>query len=296
MQLRLLGAAAGGGFPQWNCSCPQCDGVRRGTLAAMPRSQASLAVSGDGERWLLLGASPDVRAQLERTPALWPTPDGRSPVRGVALHNGDIDAWAGLLTLREWAPMELYATRRVHTDLVEHNAVLRTLDRFEGHTRWHDLELGLPQAFDGGLTIEAVASPGQAPLHFRSQRSSEQHDNVALKVCHGATSLAWCPSVGGPTAALEALCDSVDHVFFDGTFWTDDELVRQGRGTGRARDMGHWPLSGDDGSLAWLTQRRARKKTLIHVNNTNPLLVDDGVERAHARALGIDVGLDGWSS
>ncbi|MEO6953256.1 MAG: MBL fold metallo-hydrolase [Polyangia bacterium] len=260
-----------------------------------PRTQCSLAVSSDGARWLLLGASPDVRTQLEHTPSLWPTADGRSPVRGVALHNGDIDAWAGLLTLREWAPMDLYATNRVRRDLVEHNAVLRTLDRFEGHTRWHDLAPGEPQAFDGGLTVEAIPSPGQAPLHFRSLRPSEPLDNVALRVSDGKTSIAWCPAVGSATPALEALCDGVDHVFFDGTFSTDDELVKQGRGRGLARDMGHWPLVGEDGSLAWLSKRRAKRKTLVHINNTNPILVDDGPERAHAKALGIEVGVDGWS-
>jgi pyrroloquinoline quinone biosynthesis protein B len=289
MKLRLLGAAAGGGFPQWNCSCPQCDGVRRGTIRATRRTQASLAVSSDGESWLLCGASPDVRAQLD-TPTLWPR-DG-SPVRGVALPNGDVDAWAGLLTLREWAPLELFATSRVREDLVERNAVLGTLRRFDGQSSWHELDHER-QRF-GALTIEALPAPGAAPLHLRGERDAEPLDNVALVLRDDHSSVVWAPTVRAPTEALAHAIDEASVVFFDGTFWTDDELVRTGRSARRARDMGHWPLSGDDGSLRWLAERGANTKALVHINNTNPVLVDDGAERATVRRLGIDVGVDGW--
>ena len=289
MKLRLLGAAAGGGFPQWNCSCAQCDGVRHGTIRATRRTQASLAVSADGTSWLLCGASPDVRAQLD-TPDLWPR-DG-SPVGGVALPNGDVDAWAGLLFMREWAPLELFATSRVRRDLLERNAVLGTLSRFPGQSTWHDLDHE-PQRF-GALTVEALAASGAAPLHLRGERAMDALDNIALVLRDAHSSVVWAPTVGAPSEALTRAIDEASVVFFDGTFFTDDELARTGRSPRSAREIGHWPLSGDDGSLRWLAARGAKAKVLVHINNTNPVLVDDGAERAVVEQHGIVVGTDGW--
>ena len=187
MRVRVLGSAAGGGFPQWNCGCRNCDGVRRGAIAATPRTQASLAVSADGERWLVLGASPDVRVQLERAPELWPPAGGRgTPIAAVALPNGDVDAWLGLLSLREWTPLHVLATDVVRRDIVERNAVLRTLDRFEGQCRWHALLPGARVAIDGtALTLEAVPAPGKPPLHMLARRDQP----TALRVSATSRSL-----------------------------------------------------------------------------------------------------------
>jgi pyrroloquinoline quinone biosynthesis protein B len=292
MRLRVLGAAAGGGFPQWNCACANCVGVRSGRLRASPRTQASLAISADGERWILLGAAPDVRVQIERTRELWPAADGRSPIAAVALPNGDVDAWAGLLSLREWTPLTLLATPPVRADVIDDNGVMATLRRFSDHTRW--LELA-PDArvTVAGLTIEGVPAPGKPPLH--RARAATPLDNVGFVVRdeRRGRSVAWFPSVAGPTPAVERALREADAVFFDGTFFRDDELVRTGRSAARARQMGHWPVGDDDGSAAMLATLPTADKWLVHVNNTNPLLVDDSPERAWLRARGIDVAHDG---
>jgi pyrroloquinoline quinone biosynthesis protein B len=292
VRLRVLGAAAGGGFPQWNCACANCVGVRGGRLRASPRTQASLAISADGERWVLLGASPDVRVQLERTRELWPGADGRSPIAAVALPNGDVDAWAGLLSLREWTPLTLLATPPVRADVVDDNGVMATLRRFSDHSRWIDLAPDARVSV-AGLTIEGVPAPGKPPLH--RTREATPLDNVGFVVRdeRRGRSVAWFPSVAGPTPAVERALREADAIFFDGTFFRDDELVRTGRSAARARQMGHWPVGGDDGSAAMLATLPTADKWLVHVNNTNPLVVDDSPERAWLRERGIDVAHDG---
>jgi pyrroloquinoline quinone biosynthesis protein B len=252
-------------------------------------------VSTDGERWLLLGAAPDVHAQLAAAPALSPRAGRGSPIAGVALPNGDVDAWLGLLSLREWTPLELYATPVVRRDLVDENAVLRTLDRFAGHSRWTELRPGQRVAGPGGLSIEAVPAPGKPPLHMMGRRAPDPLDNVGLVVRdeHAGATLAWFPSVAAPTPAIEHALREADAICFDGTFFADDELAAAGVGTARAREMGHWPVGGDDGSARVIARSPAAHKWLVHVNNTNPLLVDDGPERAALCALGIDVAHDG---
>lgn len=287
MRLRVLGSAAGGGFPQWNCACRNCDGVRRGTVAAVPRTQASLAVSADGERWLILGASPDVRAQLAAAPSLWPSPPRRSPLAAVAIGNGDLDAWLGLLSLREWTPLTILTTATVRRDIVDGNQAARTLDRFAGQSRWIDLEARAPVPVDG-LTIEAVPVAGKPPLHAR--RAPDALDNVGFVVRDERSSVAWFPSVAAPSPELERALVEADAIFFDGTFYRDDELAAAGVGEASARALAHWPVAD---SAAFLAAMPARTKLLVHVNNTNPLLVDDGRERAELRALGIEVARDG---
>jgi pyrroloquinoline quinone biosynthesis protein B len=294
MRARVLGSAAGGGFPQWNCRCAQCQGVRSGTIAARPRTQASLAVSSDGDQWLLLGASPDVGRQIDSAPELAPRRDG-SPIAAVALPNGDVDAWAGLLSLREWTPLRIFATPVVREDVAGDNGALGTLARFVGHSRWIDLAAGVRVRAVGDLSIEAIPLAGKPPLHRMELRAADPLDNVGFVVRdeRRGTSLAWLPSVAGPSPALERALREVDVLFFDGTFYRDDELIAAGRGDRRARAMGHWPVDGEDGSAAFLASLPARDKWFVHVNNTNPLLVDDGPERAWLRTIGLDVAWDG---
>jgi pyrroloquinoline quinone biosynthesis protein B len=276
MRAIVLGSAAGGGLPQWNCGCPNCGAARAGNLA--PRTQASLAVSGDGQEWILLGASPDVRVQIERTPALWPKKGRRSPILAAAIPNGDVDAWLGLLSLREWAPLEILATEPVVEDLLA-NPVLRTLER--GPVRW------VRQIDAGGLTVQAVAAPGKPPLHAR--RAAHPLDNVGFVVRDDHSALAWFPSVAAHTLEVERALVECDAVFFDGTFYSDDELQRWLPEAPPARAMGHWPVAE---SATFLSQLPARHKWLVHVNNTNPLLADDSL------LCGVRVAHDGleWTS
>lgn len=292
MRIRILGSAAGGGFPQWNCACSNCRGVREGTLRATPRTQASVAVSADGEDWLLLGCSPEVRAQMEAFSALHPRQRRSTPAIGVALCNGDLDHVLGLLSLRESQPLRIFATPTVRRGLVERNAVLRTLDRFPGQSTWLELVPGV-EAHIGGLTLVAVPVPGKIPLHLEGLAAPSEEDNVGLLVRAADRTLGWFPTVAGPTPALLRALAECDVVLFDGTFWSDDELARTGTGARTAREMAHWPVGGPDGSLDVLARLPAKTRALVHINNTNPLLVDDGPERALALASGVLVAWDG---
>ena len=300
MRVRVLGSAAGGGFPQWNCGCANCRGLRRGSVRAWPRTQDSLAVSQDGASWFLLNASPDVRAQLAATPALEPRARRHTPICGIVLSNGDLDHGLGLFSLREAQPLALYATRAVQRGLREHNAFCRTLERFAGHTRWTALEPGVRCALLGadaqpsGLSVEAIAAPGKLPIHLEGLLEPSAEDNVALAIHdeQRRRTLVYAPSVAARTPALESALREADCVLFDGTFWSGDELPGLGLGERSAQDMAHWPVGGPDGSLAWLAALPGRT-LLTHVNNTNPLLIEDSAERRAVEAAGVEVAYDG---
>ena len=300
MFVRVLGSAAGGGFPQWNCGCSNCSGVRRGTIRALPRTQESVAVSADGEQWFLLNASPEVRQQLEGFPALHPRSFRDTPIAGVLLTNGDLDHCLGLLSLRESQRLIVYATERVRQGFIEGNVFYKTLERFEGQVTWHRFRFGVrepllgPEGKPSGLSVAAFPLPGRPPLHARdSVRDLE--DNVGLSIIDERTAgvLAYLPGVAGPGQSVNEAVAGADAVFFDGTFWTSDELTSLGGGTRKAEDMAHWPLSGASGSLEFLRKLPAKRRILIHLNNTNPLLRDDSAEREVVRAFDVDVAYDG---
>jgi pyrroloquinoline quinone biosynthesis protein B len=299
MRVRVLGSAAGGGSPQWNCGCDNCCRLRSGALVQRSRLQDSLAVSADGERWLLLNASPDLRAQIENFCALWPRAARHSPIAAVALTNGDLDHVLGLLTMRESERLMIFATRSVRGGLVEHNAMLRTLDRFEGHTQWRDLEPGRALSVvdasgaDLGLSIEAVIAPGKLPLHLAGVCPPDELDNIGLLVRErgGDRTLAYFPGVAGQSAAVARALARSHTAFFDGTFFSSDELIRLGVGLQRAEAMAHWPLSGDGGSLRWL-EGRCPRLLLTHINNTNPLLEPTSAARSSVAAAAIEVAED----
>jgi len=300
--IRILGSAAGGGFPQWNCGCPNCTGVRHGSIRALARTQESVAVSADGESWFLLNASPEVRQQIESFPKLHPRAQRDTPIAGIVLTNGDLDHCLGLLSLRESQPLALYGTARVRAGFSEGNVLYRTLERFDGQVTWHALELGepgpeLPLLVGGapsGLTLRAFAAPGKAALHL-DQTRPEPGDNIGLLIHDGLRkkTLAYLPAVGANSAAVAAASKAADVVFFDGTFWSSDELIRLGASERRAEDMAHWPVGGPAGSLGFLGQLSAPRKVLIHINNTNPMLREDSAERAEVHALGVEVAYDG---
>jgi pyrroloquinoline quinone biosynthesis protein B len=301
LRIRVLGSAAGGGFPQWNCGCSNCRGLREGRIRAVPRTQESVAVSADGVAWLLLNASPEIRQQIEGFPPLHPAAPRDCPIRWIALTNGDLDHCLGLLSLRESHPLTVYATESVRRGFTEGNVLYRTLARFEGQVTWRTLELGVEQGLplaDGrssGLTLEAVAVPGKAPVHLEGLRPARPDDNVAVRVrdTRDGRLLAYASAVGRITPAVCSALSGADCAFFDGTFWSEDELITGGLGTQRAEEMAHVPVGGSEGSLLRLAELKAGHKIYIHLNNTNPMLRDDSAERASVEAAGWQVAWDG---
>jgi pyrroloquinoline quinone biosynthesis protein B len=301
MLIRVLGSAAGGGFPQWNCGCPNCRGVRSGDLRATARSQECVAVSADGDRWFLLNCSPEIRQQIESFPPLHPRGPRHSPIAAILLTNGDLDHCLGLLSLRESHPLVVYATDRLRRGFTDGNVLYRTLDRFPGQVTWRSLELGREaeladvEGRQAGLLVEAVAVPGKLPIHLETGAAPDPADSVGFRIRERATGrvLAYLSGVGAVSDAVRRAVEGADCVFFDGTFWSADELPGLGLGTKRAEDMAHLPIGGPEGSLARLNGVTARRRIFIHLNNTNPLLRDDSPERAHVEAAGWEVARDG---
>jgi pyrroloquinoline quinone biosynthesis protein B len=303
MRARVLGAAAGGGFPQWNCGCPNCREARAGYLKASsgrrpprvhPRTQDSLAVSGDGERWFLFNASPDIHRQIEATSELHPRGPRHSPIAGVVLTNGDLDHTLGLFSLRESLPFVVHATEAVWRGLAERNAIFRTLERFEGQVVWNKLELDRPAELAPWLTVVPFAAPGKLPVHLMRDGTASPEDNIGLLARDERTGkrLAYVSSAGAVAPVASRLGD-VDTVLFDGTFWSSDELVRLGLSKSRAEDMAHVPIGGDTGSLAGLAGVAIRRRIFVHINNTNPILVEGSPERSAVERAGWEVGFDG---
>jgi pyrroloquinoline quinone biosynthesis protein B len=301
MRIRVLGSAAGGGFPQWNCGCPNCRGVREGTVDAAARTQESVAVSADGERWVLLNASPEIRQQIESFPGLHPRGPRHSPIAAIVLTNGDLDHTLGLLSLRESHPVVVYATDSLRRGFTEGNVLYRTLERFPGQVTWRALSLGQAVALadrDGralGLSIEIVAVPGKPPVHLERLAPPTPEDNVGLRILEEATGkrLAYVPAAGRVTPQVLLGLSFADCAFFDGTFWSSDELPAGGLGTKRAEDMAHQPVGGEGGSLAALRGLQVSRRIFIHVNNTNPMLREGSPERKTVEAAGWEVAHDG---
>lgn len=295
MRATILGSGAGGGFPQWNCGCPNCAAVRGGREGYLPRTQDSVAVTEDGERYALVNASPDILVQIQRTRALWPQRQRHSPIAAVVLTNGDMDHVLGLFSLRESQPFSLYATQAVWRGL-EGSVFIRTLRRFEGQLVKRVLPVGEDVSLTGargdplGICVRALAAPGKSPVHLVGDDPPSTEDNVMLCVSS---------ENGGPSLAYAAACasTSVDltrHgvILFDGTFYREDELVRLGLSKAVAKDMAHVPISGEGGSLARLSSLRGRK-VYTHINNTNPILAPGSDERRTVESAGWEIAFDG---
>jgi pyrroloquinoline quinone biosynthesis protein B len=303
MLAAILGAAAGGGFPQWNSNAAGCRRARVGDAQARPRTQASLAVSGDGgASWVLLNASPDLRQQIEANAFLHPREGLRStPIAAVVLTGGDVDAIAGLLVLRERQPFAIHAARRV-LDVLDANPMFEVLAR-DIVTR-HVAELGerfavrRPDGAACGLTVELFAVPGKVPLYLErpgeAPAIAEDGNTVGacLRDAQGKT-LFFIPGCAGMTPRLAERLRGADAVLFDGTLWRDDEMIRAGLGPKTGLRMGHMSLSGPQGTLAAFADLHVRTSILIHINNSNPVLLDDSLENAEVRARGWSVGYDG---
>jgi pyrroloquinoline quinone biosynthesis protein B len=298
MLVRVLGSAAGGGFPQWNCGCANCVGVRGGTIRAAARSQESVAVSADGQSWFLINASPEIRSQIEGFSGLHPRALRDTPLAGIILTNGDLDHCLGLLSLRESQRLVVYATERVRRGFCEQNRLYRTLQRFEDQVTWHTLELGaarplLTAGRASGLSVQALPVPGKSPLHL-AELGAEPGDNVGLRIRdEGGTVLAYLPAVAGPSPVVDQVAHDAHAVFFDGTFWSNDELTGKGVGTRDASDMSHWPIGGERGSLRFLKALPHIRRIYIHINNTNPILREDSAERLAVEQAGVAVAFDG---
>ncbi len=304
MQIRILGSAAGGGFPQWNCACTNCRAIRFGTFAGKPRSQAQLAVSGDGESWFLLGASPDLRSQIESTPELHPRAGLRqSPIAGVVLTSADLDHVLGLLLLRELQPLSVFATASVLRLLREDNSFFGMLNRTQKQVEWDAVQLGArfelisANGSSSGVICTQIRLGTRYPAYVspaRSQQLVPEEAVTGLIVEAGGKRLAYLSAVGSIDDALLHELADVDVLLFDGTFWSDDELIRVESSGTTAREMGHIPIGGPDGSLQRLAELRDMRRIFIHVNNTNPMLNESGSEYRQVRDAGWEVAEDGW--
>jgi pyrroloquinoline quinone biosynthesis protein B len=300
MQVKILGSAAGGGFPQWNCACPNCHALRHGQFQGKARSQTQVAVSSDGRSWFLLGASPDLRFQIESSPELHPAAGTRnSPICGVVLVSADLDHVLGLLLLRELQPFQVCATESVIDILRGQNSMFGMLNRVPDQVRWNTIRAGeqFPlnsrNAADAGLACKAVALSSRYPAYVAGMPELEDATlGLILKSRSGAT-LGFFPQLPKLTPGLRDLFAALDCLLLDGTFWSDDELIRlQGFGQ-RAREMGHVPVGGEDGTLRQLAGLSKPRKMYIHLNNTNPLLNEASPEYRKVRDSGWELAEDG---
>jgi pyrroloquinoline quinone biosynthesis protein B len=288
----VLGSAAGGGFPQWNCNCRVCRAARDADGHAVPRAQSSVAVRGREGPWFLLNASPDLRAQLTLLPIDRSDGIRATAVGGVVFTDGEIDHTAGLLLLRESsAPIPVYSTDEVRHALTAHYPLLPMLARYCGLS-WTEVKTGERIRLESSsLEIESFSTGGDPPLYVGEAAGPE---SIGLVIRDGGEerTLTYAPAVAAYDDEIRERFEASDCVLVDGTFWTNDELVVLGISTRDARAMGHAPLSGGDGTLESLSALRSRV-ILVHVNNTNPILLDDSEERATVEASGIEVSYDG---
>jgi pyrroloquinoline quinone biosynthesis protein B len=305
MLVKVLGAAAGGAFPQWNCACAQCRRLRSGTFKGSPRSQAQVALSDDGVSWTLLNASPDIRSQIEATPQLWPAGNSlHSPIRSVVITAAEADTVAGLLSLREFQPLDIYATPSVLRILREDNSLFALLERVPRQAVWKEIRPDIEFSV-GPLRFQPFSLAGGFPGFVRADRKAELDAREAvlglLIDSRSGGSMAYLPGAAKVEDSWRDFLDECDVLLFDGTFWTEDELCRaRGGGTSpgavltkTASEMGHLLLSGPCGSLAALRDIKCPRKIFFHINNTNPILDESSQAFAEVRDAGWEVARDG---
>ncbi len=294
MLLRVLGSAAGGGSPQWNCGCPVCAAVRSG--AGPARTQSSVAVSADHHSWFLINASPDVRTQIEAFPGLHPHDDRTTPLEAVLLTDAELDHTLGLLLLREARALRLYATPTVHKTLCDGSGILRTLERY-CPVEWRAVVPGADLPLADGLSCRAFDVPTTKQARFGPGVDSGCVDGrvVGYRLTdeRGGGTLVYLPGVQALTPELRAEIQGCQCLLIDGTCWRDDELVRLGLAGKTSREMGHLPIDGPDGSLAQLPSLGVGRTIFVHMNNTNPILLADTPERRTVADSGMEVAMDG---
>ncbi|MGI9385457.1 MAG: pyrroloquinoline quinone biosynthesis protein PqqB [Methyloligellaceae bacterium] len=305
MIIRVLGSSAGGGFPQWNCNGANSRDVRAGLPGLKPRTQSSLAVSGNGRDWVLLNASPDIRQQLNETPALHPRADGdvrNSPIAAVILTNGDVDHVAGLLSLREGQPFTLYGSSRV-LEALGANSIFNVLApekvRRETMTPGEAFAIAGPEG-ETNLVAEAFVVPGKVALYLEDPEAgenfgTEEGDTIGLKIsdADAGTSFFYIPGCATLDDALAARLRDAALLFFDGTLYTNDEMIAQGLSAKTGQRMGHMNMSGPDGSLAAFETLGVRRRIYIHINNSNPVLREGSAERTAVEDAGWGIAYDG---
>jgi pyrroloquinoline quinone biosynthesis protein B len=299
MRIRILGSGAGGGVPQWNCGCDNCRAIRAASPKIAPRTQDSIALCAEAGKWVLCNASPDIRQQIESFSELHPKAPRHSPIAAIVLTNGDLDHVLGLFSLRESYPLVVYATEAVWRGLVDHNALMRTLRRFEGHVTWRPLVPGVESPLLGvgdeptGLFVTPRAVKGKIAVHLEGVVPSSAEQNVGL----------WMRDQQGHRAAYVSAVASLDDVvphtagvdvlLLDGTFWSSDELSRPGLSKSRAEDMAHLPIGDPGGTLARTAHLAARRRIYTHINNTNPILVEGSAEHEAVMRAGWSIAWDG---
>jgi pyrroloquinoline quinone biosynthesis protein B len=305
MRIKVLGSAAGGGFPQWNCACPNCSALRQGSLKARPRTQAQIAVSSDPSHWFLLNASPDLRQQILAVPELAVTSSGLgSPISTILLTSADVDCVMGLLHLREFQPLHIYSTLSVRRILTEENSIFRVLTRSNPPVRWDTLPLErliplVPATSVGakdGFFCKAVPLLGGFPDYVSDSLSGSlppEEAVIGIQLVHKEKRFFYAPGIAGLGEDWHRSVDESDLALLDGTFWKDDELVVSKRSRRTAREMGHLPLWGERGLLKRPFRVGKTKRVIIHINNTNPVLNEESPEHRAVRDAGWEIAYDG---
>lgn len=303
MHIRVLGSAAGGGYPQWNCNHPNSRRARRGDSSAPQRTQSSLAVSNDGERWILFNASPDLRQQINDNDILHPQKALRdSPIKAVVLTNADVDHVAGLLNLRESQAFRVYGTQRVQSVLAA-NSIFNVLNpdfvSRENLTLDSATQLTDANGDPLGITIVPFAVPGKVALWLEDKAEGDNfgtvdEDTIALEVtADSGGRFYYMPACARMTDSLAKRINGAELIFFDGTLYVDDEMVRDGVGVKTGQRMGHMSVSGDGGTVAAFESINVKRKIFIHINTTNPILIGDTPERKAVEQAGWEVSYDG---
>ncbi|MGM0953060.1 MAG: pyrroloquinoline quinone biosynthesis protein PqqB [Pseudomonadota bacterium] len=300
MQIRILGSGAGGGFPQWNCNCRNCAGFRKGTLNAEARTQSSIAISEDGERWILFNASPDIRAQLASFPAMQPARALRDTgISAIVLMDSQVDHTTGLLSLREGLPLDVWCTSQVHDDLSTGFPLFEMLRHWNGGLNWREIEASEQTSFTipcaPSLELTTIPLLSNAPPYSPRRDNPHPGDNIGLFIRDARTgrTVLYAPGLGQPDNRIKSWMKQADVLLVDGTVWHDDEMIRQEVGTKTGQQMGHLAQAGEGGMIELLDSMPASRKILIHINNTNPILDEDSPERAELAEHGIEVSRDG---
>ncbi|AJK50957.1 pyrroloquinoline quinone biosynthesis protein PqqB [Burkholderia plantarii] len=298
MHIQILGSAAGGGFPQWNCNCANCAGLRSGAIEARARTQSSLAISDDGVSWVLCNASPDIRAQLQQFAPLQPGRALRDTgIAAIVLMDSQIDHTTGLLSLREGCPLDVWCTDMVHEDLSTGFPLFTMLGHWNGGLRWNPIAPGrdFTIAACPGLRFTPFVLQSAAPPYSPHRHDPHPGDNIGLVVedLRSGGKLFYAPGLGAVDDALAARMAAADCLLVDGTLWHDDEMRRRGVGTRTGREMGHLAQSGPGGMLEVLERFPAQRKILTHINNTNPILDERSPERAELARRQVEVAFDG---
>lgn len=295
MWVHVLGSAAGGGFPQWNCTCPSCRAVRTGSRPCVPRSQSSIAVSVDRRQWFLFNASPDIQSQIESFPDLHPDEGRVVRLQAVLLTDAELDHTLGLLLMREGGGLEVHATESVHETLTTGTGVLRTLEAY-CPVKWQRVQPGTEVTLGSGpngLTYRAFDVATDKRMRFPGAATHGRVVGYRVTDTRSGSSLVYLPCVQRLTPEVVAELADCSGLLVDGTFWRDDEMPRLGLASKTSREMGHVPIDGPGGSLELLSSLPVDRKVYLHINNTNPILLEDSPERRILTRHGMEVAVDG---